>query len=326
MGPETTRPLSQSHRGTPPLRLPDELLIKIVGLFVTESGICISNDPDYDVHLLTIRSLLQTCYMFRREVLARVFENPIHIYITSGHRCRCKTLKQRKNLLKAPLGKALRLPLVKWGEVIIHFVPNVNQNAGKQCLVELPKRLKTPPKDTDVEALEMQSAVDCIARQSFALCMMLRNGRHVKHHQKDIKFSFKFEGTGGVDERNTLRERPLWTPKSLFLPLRGWKWTQPPDEPVTQFPRYPPIHVPSEIAIAVSDFERRRWDPATRTLEESQARDFIGSLRTWWNSRQDYVWYGAEGPNDPEPPRQRWMGPYTPLVIQLSSPMPMWES
>lgn len=324
-------------------RLPEELLFKIIDLFVPRSGISISNDPDYDVYLLTIRSLLQTCYRIKREILSRTFGNPLHIYITNGKRCRCNTLdntKTYKNIFRAPLGKALRLPLAKWREIAVHIMPTIHQDPRKACPLEMRALLQQPRKDLDPEIREMKHGLNCVVRQSKALGTIMAGRAYVRKNRKNINWKFVFDETRDFAKCSASREIPLWTRNWIFHPLGPWSWTSYTEGRQRRRLRgrgeewptsLPPIHVPPRIGVGVSTRGQGFYGQSLigypelgYTLEEA-LREMLMELEIdflfWWHDA-----YYANGVGEPSDFAVDWRTKartaYTPFVLELKKIMP----
>lgn len=105
--PSTSAVQTVSRTNTPQVRtdsnsLSTEVLLIVVEYFMPRTGISISNDPEKDTDIKTIRALLKTTRWVREEMLKRVFKNPLHLYISSGKRCRCHLLQEPKDICKTP--------------------------------------------------------------------------------------------------------------------------------------------------------------------------------------------------------------------------------
>lgn len=296
-------------------KVPDEILLKIIDLFVPSTGICISNDPDQDTDIRTVRALLQTSKKIKGEILRRTFRNPLNVYITNGKRCRCQTLGagRAKNIYRAPLGKIFRrLPLHRWSEVLVRFVPDVLRTARESCILEVQHMLRTKHLKGDLQAIQardMKCAIECITRQSKALGKIMEGRAYIKQTRANIKFRFIFDGTQGVDLLNESRAQPLWTPTAIYGPLWLWHWTTYPDKSL------PPIDFPPNISVA--------WgggpfgDPEPTTMD--QVRQALAGyfefyfVRSWYSPPNRRLAY----PEDPNVRRGD-----TPIAISINSIKP----
>ena len=337
-----------SRSSQPDCKLPDELLLRVLDLFVPRTGICISNDPDCDYYLRTIRSLLQTCYKIKQEILARTFENPLHIYITSGKRCRCQTLSEAKHIFKTPLGKALRMPFGRWSEVVISFVPAIHQSPRQACALEVQNMLRALPKAVDPTLHEMRCAMDCVSRQSNAVGKIMEVRAHVRNNRHNIRFRFRFDGSRGVDESNASRAEPLWTKNMMRHPLEAWRWTTAPVPRHHSLLPLPLMSLPSSITVALDMRTPNPLYPNFPAPPPAVHAEFLAQIASTFYRDFESFWHcGRRIPyqdilGEPGELGDRWVRrrvrgkrwavsqriydvPYVCFVIQLSETLPNWD-
>jgi hypothetical protein len=130
----------------------DELIYQIVTSFVPD-GLRLSNDPDTESDLSTIRAVLKTSRVTRDAMLLRLFKYPLHIHLRSGKRCGCRGGEKHRDSRLTPILATIfkhktgslepflatdliedlsSLPLQKWPSNTVHLAPSIEE--AYQCL------------------------------------------------------------------------------------------------------------------------------------------------------------------------------------------------
>ncbi|OAP65582.1 hypothetical protein AYL99_01554 [Fonsecaea erecta] len=192
-------------------KLPVEITNHIISFFVPEAGLCISNDPDYDADLDTIRALLKTNLSVKQEMLRLIFHKPLNIYITNGKRCGCRQQEEFH-----PLNRLAFLPLVRWNEVKVYFAPKELEFPAHPGMRTCGSAWSSD-KDSDIDSAELAQAVKCVADQSSALGNDLLNLRGSSLRTRAVNFKFFFEQLQGGDS--------VWHLDLVNCMLQRWDWT-----------------------------------------------------------------------------------------------------
>ncbi|OAL39629.1 hypothetical protein AYO20_01026 [Fonsecaea nubica] len=197
--------------------LPNEILLQIILNLIPRGGLCISNHPDHNSDFATIASLLRVNRAIHDEMLRRIFSLPLHVRILSGGHCRC--LFGTPPFPKTRLGRVTVLPLRRFSEVVVTFVPQV-------LTAPCGNRIQTPwPVDSltgERGARKFRLDIRCIARQSDGVAEAMVRHPDVRSGASS-RFRFRFDGSKGVDEANRLREIPLWEIEPLQMTLDKWR-------------------------------------------------------------------------------------------------------
>ncbi|OQV02926.1 hypothetical protein CLAIMM_08040 [Cladophialophora immunda] len=198
--------------------LPFEILAQIISNVVPRDGLCVSNHPDYHSDFATIGSLLRVSVAVQNELLHRIFSLPLQVRISSGISCRC--LFGVEGFSKTRLGRAAVLPLGRFPEIVVTFVPRL-------LMVPCGYRSQTPFSVDFLSGhrgvLKFRTDIRCISRQSQDLAEALSRHPDTKA-DRTPPFRFRFDGTHGMDEVNRLREIPLWEVSVLRRLLEKWQW------------------------------------------------------------------------------------------------------
>ncbi|KAJ9608968.1 hypothetical protein H2200_006739 [Cladophialophora chaetospira] len=111
--------------------IPFEVTSKIIS-YVISDGLRVSSGPSHDVHVKTVLSLMNTNKATREETLRKVFDRPLHFYVTSKKVCSCKLGMDFWRCAscrvpfqnKVPALRALvQLHRGRWPEIVVHLSP-----------------------------------------------------------------------------------------------------------------------------------------------------------------------------------------------------------
>jgi hypothetical protein len=152
----------------PPIkqRLLPEITSHIISYIIPKGGLTISNDPDRNSDFDTIISLLKTSIKIKNETWRQIYRQPLHLVITNGKQCACKT----GGLYQTPLYRAARIPLSNWPVLNIHFAPD----AKSRCSYFLsPGLLKLRSGESPL--WEVQNVCSCVSEQSQLLGERLKD-------------------------------------------------------------------------------------------------------------------------------------------------------
>ncbi|KIX95289.1 uncharacterized protein Z520_08806 [Fonsecaea multimorphosa CBS 102226] len=197
-------------------KLPVEIISHIISFFVPDAGLCISNDPEYDADLDTVRALLKTSLNIKHEALQLIFRKPLNVYITSGKRCGCSGTLYESTLISDfhPLKRLVFLPLVKWKEVRVCFAPK--ESRLLPCPVELASRGSWSHVHNGFYSAELVKAARCVSRQSNGLAVDMWRLRTSIPRTGAVNFKFVFEKLQGASP---------WHIHMVQNVLRFWEWT-----------------------------------------------------------------------------------------------------
>ncbi|OQV02930.1 hypothetical protein CLAIMM_08043 [Cladophialophora immunda] len=218
----SSNPLTGDNSNPPTLlqlnnfKLPNEIISQVISGFVPHAGLCISNDPDYDADLDTIRRLLKTSLDVKQETLRQIFNKPLNVYITNGKRCDCFRMREDSPAGSSsvhPLNRLVYLPLIRWKEVKICFAPKASQTPCPRIQLDQKYPGASLPK---LYSLELDYAAQCVAAQSKALGCDLWHLRGSFLRLRAVNFKIVFE---------KLKAGYTWNLGMVGEMLDFWRWT-----------------------------------------------------------------------------------------------------
>jgi hypothetical protein len=168
--------------------------------------------------------------------LKRVFRNPLHLYISSGRRCRCHLLQKPKDICKTPWEKLYFLPFERFSELVVSFAPDLSQ---VRCSKERQELKKTRPRGTDLTAREFSAAMSCVIRQSFCIGSILEGiQENPRNRSKVSKIRFVCDDSG-IQPLDADRRTPLWLLNRIDAMLNPWRWASTISDltPQVQYPK-----------------------------------------------------------------------------------------
>ncbi|KAJ9603513.1 hypothetical protein H2200_011699 [Cladophialophora chaetospira] len=291
----SSRPAPVGVSGTPVCApahmpwMPDEMLLEILQhLLPKRRAYTISTSgDDLEFCPATLTSLLQTSTKLKYEVLRITKEYPIHINITSGNGCPCRSQGRSKAIMEtaSSLGKAARLPLWAGKEVIVTFTPMLHQKVTDECNVPLnvegSSALRAMVHATgmrDFAYRDLCHSVQCLIRQSDALGSVMGEFARVQQQRYQTYSQFQFDGSMGVEkfEQDRPNSRIIWDLKAFRGALSSWRWTRSRDCAV------PPVRLPTCLILGV-DLTPNGYFDQGQHLPSATIERFWYEMATWWN-------------------------------------------
>ncbi|KAJ9603504.1 hypothetical protein H2200_011690 [Cladophialophora chaetospira] len=252
VAPATTKQKTASEQ----TKLPAEVISHIISFFVA-GGLTFSTDPQHESDVATIRALLATNLQIKRETLRQIYHQPLFINITNACSCGCFAVEvDRQPVHEVTIvKKILYLPLQKWPELVIRFIPT---KRATMCDLDDTKALR----GNDPIGIHFDSAIRGIKRQSDWLARFLRfQYNPVQRYSRDLKdqivektflttlallkydptpkkyhdekarcllnIGFFFDGFGFEESRHSRAPRnvPLWEWDMVVGLLHEWLWS-----------------------------------------------------------------------------------------------------
>lgn len=238
------------------LRVAPEIFQLILSYLIAD-GLQLSNDPEFESDIETIRSLLGTTRWTRNEILRR----PLTIYITEGGNCGCEAVASMKSHnISTPLADRIRhIPLHLWPEVVLKIVPGVRHQPCTFDWTPMLGHLLDPEAEPpDPMAREFMLAFYCVLQQSQIIALTIKaiydppalKDKPLQSFLLNPKGALKQEDLCRCDRqccrRESLRDRlktkivfqrprrvqladqtriPLWDSNMVFDLLGPWRWT-----------------------------------------------------------------------------------------------------
>ncbi|KAJ9497339.1 hypothetical protein H2202_007143 [Exophiala xenobiotica] len=265
-------------------RLLPEIIPHIISFVIPNCGLTISNDSNRNSDFDTIISLLKTSIKIKNENLRQIYRQPLHLVITSGQDCTCRSLlESSRDTFEFPLRRATSLPLGNWPVLNIHFAPDPKSS----CFYSQAYSRRVP--DYGRPTWQVDAAYTCVGSQSEILATWLREYA-VDESSTTLKTAFTFAEVWVDSTDITQQLQLLYNVWTLFDFMSPWTWTAATPEALTDQIKFPHMLFSGysrddELADVPDDVPDDYEAAGARHIVE----DIESQFSVWWSPRSQVI-------------------------------------